>query len=93
MEAMTDGDWRGLAGTTAEWLFLGRGRRLYSAKGVRGGERARPSSFSMSAAAFGGTSFMTQLIGAQPRPSQRKGEEADAEIPLAICEWKEAASF
>ena len=42
-------------GTTAEWLFLASGHTMLTVKGLVGGEKALPSSFAMSAAAFGRT--------------------------------------
>jgi hypothetical protein len=98
MDDMVEEDWRGLTGTTAEWLFLGRGHRMYTAKGVRGGERARPSSFSMSAAAFGGTPLVTQLVTAQ-QPTTEKGAATVAAAtpssprPMPQCKWRDVASF
>lgn len=52
-DCLSKDDWQRLVGTTAEWLFLTQGRHMLMVKGLKGGERARPSSFSMSAAAFG----------------------------------------
>lgn len=40
-------------GTAVEWVFLSQGRRMLTAKGIDGGKDAMPSSFAMSAAAFG----------------------------------------
>ncbi len=44
-----------LVGTTVEWLFMSKGRRLLNVRGMNGGERRPPSSFSLSAAAMGRT--------------------------------------
>jgi len=53
MHEVREETWQRLAGTTAEWLFLAQGRTMLTVKGTRGGERALPSSFALSAAAFG----------------------------------------
>jgi hypothetical protein len=59
--AVTDDDWRKLACTTAEWIFMTQGRRVLTVKGVKGGENTLHSSFSMSAAAYGRTEALISL--------------------------------
>jgi hypothetical protein len=54
-------------------------------KGVHGGERAMPSSFSMSAAAFGKTAMVISLDGSS---LPRTGEGA-----APNCEWRPLAAF
>jgi hypothetical protein len=74
--------WQQLAGTTADWLLMSQGRRLLSVKGTKGGERAMPSSFAISAAAYGRTAAVlflegsASLGGAQPQ-----------------CVWKPVGEF
>ena len=59
---LTTDIWQRLVGTTAEWLFLSEGSRMLTIKGLKGGEKALPSSFAVSAAAFGRTSEVDYLL-------------------------------
>lgn len=63
LDRMKPTDWRTLAGTTAEWLCMSSGREMFTVKGLKGGERALPSSFALSAAAFGKAMNMWFLQG------------------------------
>jgi hypothetical protein len=49
--------------TTAEWLCLGQAAHILTVKGLNGGEKLRPSSFATSAAAFGRSREVSQLLG------------------------------
>jgi len=77
MDEVSPRDWQALVGTTVEWLFLGSARRMLTIKGLKGGERARPSSFALSAAAFGRTEWVTALMAAN----------------YPQCKWKPISSF
>ena len=79
-------DWQRILGTTAEWLFMAGGRRMLTVKGLMGGERALPSSFAMSAAAFGRTPEVRFLS---------KSSEAPALAPkkALTCSWSTLAHF
>ena len=61
----------------AEWLLMGQGHTMLTVKGIRGGERALPSSFAMSAAAFGRTGLVSFLKSSAP----------------GKCGWAEISSF
>ena len=74
---MTEKNWQRLSGTTAEWLFMSQGRTMLTVKGLKGGERALPSSFAMSAAAFGEVKFVKFLRSSK---TDRHGQCDMAEI-------------
>lgn len=77
MNQMTEENWQRLSGTTAEWLFMAQGHTMLTVKGLKGGERALPSSFAMSSAAFGQTKRVKFLRSSKP---DRKGQCDMAEI-------------
>lgn len=56
-------DWGQIVGTVADWLFMSQGRTMLTVKGTKGGERALPSSFAMSAAGFGRAIYVKNLKG------------------------------
>jgi hypothetical protein len=68
-EQVRSEEWRRLAGTAAEWIMLSQGKRMLTAKGVKGGSRLRPSSFALSAAAFGATPEVSQLMNCEKSDS------------------------
>ena len=77
MNQMTEKNWQRLSGTTAEWLFMSQGRTMLTVKGLKGGERALPSSFAMSAAAFGEAKLVKFLRSSK---ADRHGQCDMAEI-------------
>ena len=81
MGEMTPETWRTLVGTAAEWLFLGAGRYMLTVKGVSGGEKALPSSFAMSAAAFGRAKSVIYLQVSPPLARRAATHERPSSAP------------
>ena len=67
--AMDPADWQKLVGTSAEWALLSQGRRMLTVKGLHGGDEAMPSSFALSAAAFGQVPLPLRPPPPHARPS------------------------
>jgi hypothetical protein len=92
MKKMTTENWQGLVGTTAEWTFLSQGRHMLTVKGLKGGERALPSSFAISAAAYGRAASVKFLEGSKVKPlDESKVKSTDGS--LAECTWSTTAYF
>jgi len=91
MKDMKKDDWQALVGTTAEWLFMSQGRRMLTVKGLGGGEKALPSSFALSAAAFGRTSELLYLQSSGQAKGGQSAPFSDSKPPT--CNWLGIASF
>ena len=74
--------WAHLAGSTADWLMLSQGKAMLAVKGTRGGDGAPPSTYSMSAAAFGRVADV-QLL--------RRSSMPPGKAPA--CSWAHVLSF
>ena len=85
---VSEAQWQSLVGTTAEWLFLSEGRRMLTIKGLRGGEKALPSSFAVSAAAFGRAAAVEYLLSSTDRHAPEGQEGASLR-----CDWREIGMF
>jgi len=69
-----------LAGTTTEWLFMAQGKMMLMIRGLKGGQGyAHPSSFSLSAAAYGGTSEVLYLM--------------ESSLVNSTCVWRGVSFF
>jgi hypothetical protein len=87
LDKLTDANWRELAGTTAEWLFLTQGRRMLMVRGLTGGELGAPSSFAMSAAIYGDVREALLLQGSFSEPTKAKQPKGSA-VPPNACRWR-----
>lgn len=74
-------DWQRIVGTTAEWLFMAQGRRVLTIRGLVGGERRAPSSFSLSAAAYAATAEVRYLESSRVINWEGEGKSQ------AECDW------